>query len=245
LIFQWHLVGHDHGALLGWVAAASAEGAQKLLSYSALSIPHARAFSDGLYGPGADVEQQVASQYFSMFSMNESASLNAGFLYRTLGATSGDAHSDSFASASEFQNSLWWYNGAFAAGYMALPPTFTAEQLLVKYKDPSMSSLRALFPGSAAAQAHPEGIPAAVTVGNVSAPALYVCGETDTAILCSKPYALKTAGFCSGGYQYLQVACGHDVLAKGSADGCKTQSDVDKVNGAILAHIQAADAAAK
>merc|ERR1719421_886353 len=42
---KFHLVGHDHGAVLGWVATASAAGKASLLSYSALSIPHVDAFS--------------------------------------------------------------------------------------------------------------------------------------------------------------------------------------------------------
>ena len=56
------LVGHDHGGVLGWAAAASDEGKTRLLSYSSLSIPHVDAFSSGLYGPSADIEQQIASQ---------------------------------------------------------------------------------------------------------------------------------------------------------------------------------------
>lgn len=59
-------------AVLGWVAAASPEGAAQLLSYTALSIPHAKAFSDGLFGPTADVKQQVtvALQNFSVSCIN-------------------------------------------------------------------------------------------------------------------------------------------------------------------------------
>jgi pimeloyl-ACP methyl ester carboxylesterase len=37
---RFHLVGHDHGAVLGWTMAASARGAALLQSYTALSIPH-------------------------------------------------------------------------------------------------------------------------------------------------------------------------------------------------------------
>ncbi len=47
----WQVVcrttGHDHGAVLGWVAATSADGARLIKSYTSLSIPHADAFSAG------------------------------------------------------------------------------------------------------------------------------------------------------------------------------------------------------
>ena len=61
----FHVVAHDHGAVLGWTLAASDAGASRILSYSALSIPHIDAFSSGLVGDGADPAQQIASQYFS------------------------------------------------------------------------------------------------------------------------------------------------------------------------------------
>ena len=64
---QFHLVGHDHGAALGFYAAASPRGEARILSYSSLSIPHLAAFADGLFGPTADIEQQIASQYFTMY----------------------------------------------------------------------------------------------------------------------------------------------------------------------------------
>jgi pimeloyl-ACP methyl ester carboxylesterase len=235
---RFHLVGHDHGAALGWVAAASAQGSEMLLSYTSLSIPHVRAFAEGLFGPTADVQQQVASQYFTMFTMANSSSIDGEFLFRTMGKSSGDKNTDHFTTAEDFQKALWWYNGATDAGYFPLPPTFSVEELLVKYHNPSMSALRAIFPGSAAAKAHPQGIGANITVANVSMPTLFVCGETDSAILCTRPYSRKTSQYCSGAYQYLQVQCGHDVLAKSGGDGCKTVAEVDKVNGAILAHIQ-------
>lgn len=237
---RFHLVGHDHGGVLGWVAAASPEGEAAIASFTSLSIPHAAAFAAGLFGPTADVKQQVASQYFSMFTMNNSASLDMGFWFHSMGATSSNQNSDSFATAGDFQKALWWYNGALDAGYMALPPLFSASDLLLKHGSPSMASLRELFAGSDAARAHPEGIPATHVVANVSMPALYVCGKSDSAIMCNRPYALRTREHCSGVYQYLEVDCGHDVLSKGIADGCKSDAEVDKVNSAVLNHIQKA-----
>lgn len=57
---SFHLVGHDHGAALGWYTAAEDKGS--VLSYAALSVPHLDAFNAGLFGPTADVQQQIASQ---------------------------------------------------------------------------------------------------------------------------------------------------------------------------------------
>ena len=97
---KFHLVGHDHGAVLGWKTAAAQRGAERILSYSALSIPHVDAFSAGLFGPDADVEQQVASQYFSMFLMKDSASLDFSALFHLMGT--------GFPDATAFQRALWW-----------------------------------------------------------------------------------------------------------------------------------------
>ena len=42
---KFHLVGHDHGAALGWYTVTSEQGKSSILSYSALSVPHLDAFS--------------------------------------------------------------------------------------------------------------------------------------------------------------------------------------------------------
>ena len=89
-----------------------------LQSFTALSIPHPAAFSAGLFGPAADRQQQVASQYFTMFVLNGSASLHHDFWYlsmgRSAGSSAGPAGSTwaTFGSAAAFQKALWWYNGA-------------------------------------------------------------------------------------------------------------------------------------
>jgi pimeloyl-ACP methyl ester carboxylesterase len=87
----FHLVGHDHGALLGWFAASGAEGdgarSRRILSYSALSVPHPAAFSAALFGPSADLEQQMASQYFTMFTLPNSSTLHGDLFYSAMGKT--------------------------------------------------------------------------------------------------------------------------------------------------------------
>ncbi len=59
---DFHLVGHDWGAGVGW--AMTMGNADRLLSYSALSIPHIAAFGAAI---AEDPEQQSRSAYMAFF----------------------------------------------------------------------------------------------------------------------------------------------------------------------------------
>jgi pimeloyl-ACP methyl ester carboxylesterase len=62
---DFHLVGHDHGAGLGWLTAATdgrVDGQQRVISWTGMSVPHPDALSAVLYGPGA-IEAQVVRPY--------------------------------------------------------------------------------------------------------------------------------------------------------------------------------------
>lgn len=65
---QFHLVGHDWGAALGWNIAANFP--QKLLSYTALSVPHTDAFHEALANP--ECEQAKSSSYIDIFIQDSS-----------------------------------------------------------------------------------------------------------------------------------------------------------------------------
>ena len=182
-------------------------GEARIVSYTSLSIPHLAAFADGLYGPTADLDQQIASQYFTMFVLPNSASLHNGFWYYSLGLTAKTTYSPSFSSKDDFQKALWWYNGAYDAGVMASPPLMSAGDLF-KHGAIATAGLRELFGGTPNA-----GHGASNRIGAVKMPTLFVCGKSDSSILCSKPYAKKTSEYCPGGYTYLEVDCGHDVLS--------------------------------
>jgi pimeloyl-ACP methyl ester carboxylesterase len=210
---KFHLVGHDHGAVLGWHTTGSTLGKERILSYSALSIPHIDAFSAGLFGPTADVEQQCASQYFTMFVQKDSSKS----IFCAMGLTSG------FSSCDDFQKALWWYNGAMDAGVMSMPPLMSSGELW-KHGCYGMASLRLAWGGNPN-----EGYAAKTPTGNINVPAFYVCGKSDSTILCNRPYALKTKDYCKAGYTYLEVDCGHDVL------GCD-----HRVEDGILSHIEKA-----
>ncbi len=72
------------GAALAWTLARTLKGRTRMKSISALSVPHVDAFSDGLYNPHADREQQYSSQYITVFTLPNSASLHWNFLYNTM-----------------------------------------------------------------------------------------------------------------------------------------------------------------
>lgn len=226
---QFHLIAHDHGAVQGWVAAGSDDGSERLLSYTSLSIPHPDAFSAGLYGDDADYDQQMASQYFSMFVLDDSASLENSFWYYTMGATAGG---EGFDSADEFQKALWWYTGAMNAGTMAFPPVISSSDLLWNGWA-SMAILRSMYGDDSE---YPNGKEQGNPIGTISVPSLYVCGSSDTYIFCGHDYALTTEDYVVADYTYLEVDCGHDLLTDCGWWGSETiQTTMD----AIQTHLDA------
>ncbi|NND66355.1 MAG: alpha/beta hydrolase [Halioglobus sp.] len=61
---QFHLVGHDWGAIVGWRLASTAQ--ERLLSWSALSIPHPAALADAI---ASDPEQRSRSGYIRLLRL--------------------------------------------------------------------------------------------------------------------------------------------------------------------------------
>lgn len=226
---QFHLVGHDHGAVLGWTVAQESD---RILSYTAMSIPHPDVFSGALYGPNADKGQQMASQYFDMFTRENSASINGNFWYMSLGLTSGrwKEYDDKYTDygPSDFQKALWWYNGAQSAGKMAGPPAFTATELM-KEGQYSVAFLRGLF----GMPDEVDGVEQTSKVGKIDVPVLYVCGKYDPAILCDNEYAYNTENYVTKDYLHLVVECQHDVTSCGG-------DEQDKVNEMVWERIRTA-----
>ena len=66
-IERFHLVGHDHGCLVGWCAAARYP--EHVATYVAMSVPHPDAFSDAMI---SDSEQQIASRKQVLFAATKS-----------------------------------------------------------------------------------------------------------------------------------------------------------------------------
>ena len=61
---KFHLVGHDWGAAIGW--SVSAMHSDRVLSYSALSVPHIDAFGDAILN---DKIQRRKSYYIKLFRL--------------------------------------------------------------------------------------------------------------------------------------------------------------------------------
>ena len=63
-IEQFHLAGHDWGAVVGWVTVMRRP--QRVLSWTALSIAHPAAFGEAMQN---DPDQRARSSYFMLFMM--------------------------------------------------------------------------------------------------------------------------------------------------------------------------------
>ena len=205
---KFHLIGHDHGGFLSWFMAQPTVYGNHLHSLTSLSSPHPMPFSEALFGANADEEQVVASQYLTMFCLDDSASLHNDFWYLALGATAGSDLGFAFGDATTFQLALFWYTTVFLLdGIVAMPPVLSAEQILAV--DPAAESvvaLRGLFGTSVPWPS--QGFAATDTVGNISVPTLFVCGTADTALLCTRPYALESADYVvDASYTYKQERC--------------------------------------
>ncbi|GMH97244.1 hypothetical protein TrVE_jg6319 [Triparma verrucosa] len=228
---QFHLVAHDHGAVLGWTVAQESD---RVVSFTSLSIPHPDVFSDALYGPNADRSQQMASQYFDMFTRDNSASIKGNFWYMSLGLTSGrwkeydDKYSD--YGPSDFQKALWWYNGAQSAGKMAGPPAFTVTELTMEGQY-SVAFLRGVF--GMPDEEVVDGIEQTNKVGMIDVPTLFVCGKNDPAILCDNEYSYNTENYVSKDYLHLVVDCEHDLTSCGG-------DEQEKVNRMVWQRIRTA-----
>merc|ERR1719150_1055484 len=100
--------------------------------------------------------------------------------------------------------------------------------------NPAMAALREAWggaPNKGYAQKNP--------IGDVTTPALYVCGTLDPAIKCNHPYAKKTAQYCKGGYTYIEAICGHAIVETGLL-GCPLPGQTNKILDGIITHIKAA-----
>jgi len=212
---KFHLVGHDHGAMAGWVAAA--ELGDRLLSWTAMSVPHVDVFSAALYGEEADEAQQAASNYMRQWELANSAPDVA----KLFGALPG------FKSTDALQKGLWWYNGAFASGLSAKVPVLD-DATIAKYSVPMVQGIRQIHPlpvDQGAPQKHP--------IGNITAPTLFVCGTQDPYLLCASPWVATTKKYVAD-YKTLNVECGHELLTVGN--GC-TSDAVASVKSGISKHI--------
>lgn len=112
---RFHLVGHDWGGAVAWVAATRFP--ERVATLSVLSTPHFAAFSAELRDPGS--EQSERSSYFSDFAAEDAAEkmlAQDGRLLReilsALPKERQDLYNEHFSSVEALQGPLSWYRAA-------------------------------------------------------------------------------------------------------------------------------------
>ena len=198
---DFHLVGHDHGAGVGWVAASQSQG--EILSFTSMSVPHVNRFSASLCGDEVVQEQVVASNYFNQFALSDSATVNNGQL-TALFASFGAAN---VSSPQELQTQLWWYNASIPS-YMSLPRVVNDSEV------PADLTLL-----SAARQAIPLDprpcVPQQNAIGGIFVPVLFICGAKDPYLLCTLPYTTPGDDLVPDYTYYKAKTCQHDFFLAG------------------------------
>jgi pimeloyl-ACP methyl ester carboxylesterase len=206
---EFHLIGHDHGAGLGWLVASQPQAKSRIKSYTALSVPHVDTFSEALFGDKAVVEQQVAFQYSRNFKVADSASRGLDKMF-----------------GFPIQKPLWWYQNSRIASVPVL-----SDEDLVKYADNAEFSLwvrqsfKPALPVDDGAPVDP--------VGDIQVPVFFICGAKDPYLLCDHDYvknqeALLKAGYRTKTYQ----SCEHNLF------GCEDEKDSASVMSDISAFLQ-------
>ena len=222
---KFHMVAHDQGARVSWHAIAKGEGRRRFRSFTSLSIPHSDVFSDSLFGPNTQTDEQHAAQYVRILVLPNSTTVYSDALYHNFCTGSGWNNYD------QCQHILWWYNGGIDSGAMALAPMLPYGAIAKSLKIPE-STVRALT------QYNVSGVPQTVKVGPIKHfPVLFVCGENDGSDLCkgeAGDYFQQGSEKLIANFTYLRMKspCGHDVL------GCSDKIQVDQLIGLILQNIQ-------
>lgn len=217
---KFHIAAHDQGARVAWHAIALGPIRNHLLSFTSLSIPHSDVFSDALYGPHVDADQQAASQYVRELVMPNSTTVYDDAIFKVI------CKGEGWMTPASCQRTLFWYNGAIDSGAMALAPMNSWGTISKMIGIPE-NTVRKLT------QYPLHGVPQTVKVGNVSEfPVLYACGDEDPSDLCKQVFG-DESGKLIEKYTYLKMAgCGHEVL------GCKDYKQLQKLRDAIIMNIQ-------
>ena len=111
---RFHLVGHDHGAGLGWYIAA--RHPDRVISWTALSVPHIDAFGQAIAN---DPEQRKRSEYMDFFrqvgTAEEALSANDFAALRNVWRESGPAEIEEYLRVlrqpGALTGALNWYRG--------------------------------------------------------------------------------------------------------------------------------------
>ena len=122
---RFHLVGHDHGAGLGWYMAA--RHADRLISWTALSVPHIDAFGQAI---AHDPEQRKRSEYMDFFrqvgTAEEALSANDFAALRNVWSESGPAEVEEYLRVlrqpGALTGALNWYRGGLTVAREPIGP---------------------------------------------------------------------------------------------------------------------------
>ncbi|MEM1231171.1 MAG: alpha/beta fold hydrolase [Pseudomonadota bacterium] len=115
---RFHLVGHDWGAAVGWRAVIA--GSPRLVSWSALSIPHLGAYGQAI---ASDPDQQSRSGYLKLFATPWVPEVLFGFNgFAMLGSSIYSEHGDAaraeylalFREPGALTAALNWYRASAA-----------------------------------------------------------------------------------------------------------------------------------
>ena len=109
---RFHLIGHDWGAAVGWVLSSTNK--DKIISYSALSVPHLDAFSDAISNNRIQKKKSyymklfrikyLAEFYFKIFNYH-----NLKTLWRSSKKKEIESYLSVFSQKNALQATLNWY----------------------------------------------------------------------------------------------------------------------------------------
>lgn len=133
---QFHLVGHDWGAGVGWSTVM--QHGDRILSWTGVSIAHPAAFADALEN---DADQQARSGYFALFvtpmvpetlfTFNNLMVLKG--LYSAMGPRKTEEYVAVFSEPRALTSSLNWYRqmGASLAADEGIPQEIDTPTLFI------------------------------------------------------------------------------------------------------------------
>ncbi|CAB9503966.1 Epoxide hydrolase [Seminavis robusta] len=226
----FHLLGHDHGAGLGYYIAAN--NPTKVQSFTSLSAPHPKLMSEALCGDNTDEAQVLAFTYTNQYSLPDSASRNNASLtrfYRTFGLI------DDSLQPEQFQKMLWWYNRSHE--HWSVPRVVSDEEV-VEYGSPFfLTSQRQAIP----LEERPcMPVEESAQVGTVEAPVLFICGAQDPYVLCNNDYAVNVPANLMPNFEHASFRCEHNFFDEGNCDDREeSQAVMDTITAFVLGNEEA------
>lgn len=140
---RFHLVGHDWGAILAWQVAG--RHGDRLLSVTALSVPHPFAFGAAIASPDADQAQR--SSYVEIFRAegtehgmlaNDAAGLRLVYIGAGLTEEEAQPYVEAMGTPEALGAALNWYRAASLADIEGLGPITVPTLFVWSTEDPAI-----------------------------------------------------------------------------------------------------------